>query len=79
MSRKDIQNKEEALQRKHEEEALDRKARADIQSNIYNCSVRMFKNFCKKKSTIKQITCQKCGKVFKTNRNTNFCFKCEKK
>ncbi|MGZ7047835.1 MAG: hypothetical protein ACXVHP_06095 [Methanobacterium sp.] len=48
MSRKDIQKKEEALQRKHEEEALDRKARADIQSNIYNCSVRMFKNFCKK-------------------------------
>ena len=75
---KDAKNRVEIIARKHEEEALDRKAQADVQANNYNCSVRMFKNFCKKDSTIKQVTCQKCGKIFKTNRNTKLCFKCEK-
>lgn len=82
MSKIDVEKaqerKEEVLARKHEEEALNRKAKATIQWN-YNCSVRMFKNFCKKESTIKQVTCQKCGKIFKTNRDTKLCFKCEKK
>jgi hypothetical protein len=78
MSKSNAQ-KEEALARKHQEEALDRKANADVQANNYNCSVRMFKNFVKKKSTIKQIICQKCGKAFKTNRDTRLCFKCERK
>lgn len=76
---KKAQERDEALKRKYEEEALDRKAKATIQANNYNCSVRMFKNYCKKESTIKQIICQGCGKIFKTNRNTKYCFKREKK
>jgi hypothetical protein len=31
-----------------------------------------------KKSTLKSVTCKKCGKTFKTNRDTEFCFKCSK-
>ncbi len=32
-----------------------------------------------KESTLKSVTCKNCGKVFKTNRDTDFCFKCENK
>lgn len=32
-----------------------------------------------KKSSLRQVTCKKCGKTFKTNRDTELCFKCEKK
>ncbi len=31
-----------------------------------------------KESTLKQVKCKKCGKTFKTNRKTNYCFECEK-
>lgn len=31
-----------------------------------------------KDSTLKTVTCKKCGKTFKTNRDTEFCFKCAK-
>ena len=70
---------EKDLKRKHAEEALDRKAKATVQANIYNCSVRMFKNLVKRESTIKQLICKDCGKTFKTNRNKNLCFRCERK
>ncbi|MEN6574487.1 hypothetical protein [Methanobacterium aggregans] len=69
----------EALEKKYAEDALNRKAKAGIQSNNYNCSVKMAKFHIKKESTIKQITCQKCGKIFKTNRDTKLCFSCERK
>jgi len=32
-----------------------------------------------KKSKLESVTCKRCGKVFKTNRNTEYCFKCDKK
>jgi hypothetical protein len=31
-----------------------------------------------KKSSLKSVTCKKCGKTFKTDRDTELCFKCEK-
>jgi Zn finger protein HypA/HybF involved in hydrogenase expression len=68
----------EALEKTYAEEALDRKARATVQANNYNCSVKAAKFHLKKKPLIKKITCKNCGKVFKTNRHTNFCFKCGK-
>jgi hypothetical protein len=74
-----VKDEEEALAERFAEEALGRKAKATIQSNIYNCSVRMFKNLVKRESTIKNVTCKKCGKTFKTNRNKNLCFRCERK
>ncbi len=39
------------------------------------CSLDIVDN----KSSLKSVTCKKCGKTFKTNRDTEFCFKCEKK
>jgi len=29
-----------------------------------------------KKTELKQVTCKGCGKVFKTNRETEYCFDC---
>jgi hypothetical protein len=30
-------------------------------------------------SLLRKVQCPHCGKVFRTNRESNFCFKCEKK
>ena len=30
------------------------------------------------KSSLKEINCKDCGKSFKTNRDTEYCFDCEK-
>lgn len=32
-----------------------------------------------KESSLKRVICRSCGKLFKTNRNTKYCFKCERK
>jgi hypothetical protein len=66
------------IEKKYAEEALDRKARATVQSNNYNCSIKAAKFHLKKEPLIKEISCEKCGKVFKTNRKTKLCFSCEK-
>lgn len=29
-----------------------------------------------KKSSLKQISCKNCGKIFKTNKDTDLCFDC---
>jgi len=71
--------KEEALARKHEEEALERKAKAGIHADVCTTPLKMARGHMRKKPLIKQVTCQKCGKIFKTNRDAKFCFKCEKK
>ena len=31
-----------------------------------------------KKSSLRSVTCKNCGKVFKTNKDTEVCFNCEK-
>ena len=69
----------ECLEKKYAEEDLDRKAKAGIQSNIYNCSVKAAKFKLKKETTIKEVRCKKCGKIFKTNRETELCYSCERK
>jgi len=68
----------ETLEKKHAEEVLDRKAKDTVQWN-YNCSIRFFKKMVKKESLIKQVTCEKCGKTFKTNKDKKRCFRCERK
>lgn len=70
---------EEALRRKHEEEALNRKAKAGIHADACTTSLKLFKNYGGKKPLVKQVICKKCGKIFKTNRDTQLCFSCEKK
>ncbi|MGO9388389.1 MAG: hypothetical protein ACLPWD_10175 [Methanobacterium sp.] len=72
------EDEEEALKRKYAEELLDRNAKATIQSNNYNCSVKMVKFRIKKESLIKQVTCENCGKNFKTNSEKKICFGCQK-
>jgi hypothetical protein len=69
---------EEELQYRYAEEKLNRNARATVQANNYNCSVKMAKFQIKKESTIKQMICEKCGKTFKTNGNIGLCFECQK-
>jgi hypothetical protein len=32
-----------------------------------------------KESSLRQVRCKMCGKVFKTNRDAEYCFDCEKK
>jgi hypothetical protein len=32
-----------------------------------------------KKSSLKQVICKGCGKLFKTNKDTEYCFRCERK
>ena len=63
--------------KKHAEEAFDRKSKPRIPWN-YNCSVKIMKFQVKKEPLIKQVTCQKCGKTYKTNRDRKLCFDCEK-
>ncbi|MFU2192830.1 hypothetical protein, partial [Methanobacterium sp. MZD130B] len=31
-----------------------------------------------KKSSLRDVTCKKCGKTFKTDRKTDTCFRCER-
>jgi hypothetical protein len=30
------------------------------------------------KSSLKDVTCKKCGRTFKTDRDTDICFRCER-
>jgi len=69
---------EEVLKKRYAEEALDRKTKATLQW-YHTCTVKMFNNFVKRESTIKNATCKKCGKTFKTNKDNKLCFECEKK
>ena len=69
----------EELEQKYAAEALERNAKARIQANNYNCSIKAAKFKLKKETTIKEVRCKKCGRVFKTNRQTQLCFSCEKK
>jgi len=52
----------EVIEKKFADEALNRKARATIQANNYNCSVKMAKFQMKKTSLIKEVICKKMQK-----------------
>jgi hypothetical protein len=78
MTEEDQEIKERNLMKKYAEESLERKSKPRIPWN-YNCSVKIMKFQVKKEPLIKQVTCQKCGKTYKTNRDTKLCFDCEKK
>jgi hypothetical protein len=78
MKKDQKEDEKEALNRKYAEEALNRNAKSTIQSNNYNCSVKMAKFQIKKESLIKQVICENCGKNFKTNSDKKICFDCQK-
>lgn len=67
------------IEKRYAEEAMERKAKAGIQADASTTALKLFKHYVKRKPLVKQVTCKKCGKVFKTNRNTQLCFDCEKK
>lgn len=69
----------EDLEKKYAAESLERNAKARIQSNNYNCSIKAAKFKLKKETTIKEVRCKKCGMIFKTNRKTQLCYNCERK
>lgn len=73
------ETEEEALARKHEEEVLDRKAKAGIHADACTTPLKMARGHMRRKPLINQVICEKCGRIFKTNRDTKLCFKCEKK
>ncbi len=68
----------ESIEKKYAKEALNRKAKPWLPF-CYKCSIRFEKNWIKKKPLIKKVTCEKCGKIFKTNSEIKFCFDCKKK
>ena len=56
---------------------IDKEFEAQLKGKLgWKCSCSL--DIIDKESTLKSVTCKKCGKVFKTNRNTEYCFKCEK-
>ena len=42
----------------------------------WKCSCSL--NIVDKESSLHSARCKSCGKIFKTNRDTDLCFKCEK-
>jgi len=57
---------------------IDKEFEAQLKGKMgWKCSCSL--DIVDKESTLKSVICKKCGKVFKTNRDTNFCFKCENK
>ena len=79
MRKKNKTEKEEALERKYAEEALNRKAKAGIHADVCTTPLKMAKGHARKKPLVKTIICEKCGKRFKTNSKTKLCFDCQKK
>ncbi|MGZ7096184.1 MAG: hypothetical protein ACXVHW_06360 [Methanobacterium sp.] len=58
-------------------EEVDKEFEAQLKGKMgWKCSCSL--DIVDKGSTLRQITCKKCGKIFKTNRKTDYCFKCEK-
>lgn len=76
--KKKIKGDEEALKKKHAEEALSRKAKARIHADVCTTPLKMAKGYIIKKPLVKQIICEKCGKTFKTNSDNKICFNCQK-
>lgn len=57
---------------------IDKEFEAQLKGKMgWKCSCSL--DIIDKESSLKSVTCKKCGKTFKTNRKTEFCFKCEKK
>ncbi len=57
---------------------IDKEFEAQLKGKMgWKCSCSL--DIIDKESSLKSVTCKKCGKTFKTNRDTEFCFKCEKK
>ncbi len=59
-----------------EEKGFESKIKSMYSGKGCSCSVGIIE---KRKSTLRKVRCINCGKVFKTNRNTDLCVDCEMK
>ena len=60
-----------------DDDKIDKEFEAQLKGKMgWKCSCSL--DIVDKESTLKTVTCKKCGKVIKTNRNTEYCFKCER-
>lgn len=56
---------------------IDKEFEAQLKGKMgWKCSCSL--DIVDKKSKLEQVRCKKCGKLFKTNRKTYLCFKCDK-
>lgn len=57
---------------------IDKEFEAQLKGKMgWKCSCSL--DIVDKESTLRTVTCKNCGKIFKTNRDTELCFKCENK
>lgn len=59
-----------------EDKAFEAEIKAKYSGGTCPCQMGVLE---KKKSSLKEVVCKKCGAVFKTNRDTDYCWRCEKK
>ncbi len=62
--------------KKDEDKAFEAEIKAKYSGGTCPCQTGFIE---KKKSSLRKVTCKKCGTVFKTNRGTEYCWKCETK
>ena len=56
---------------------IDKEFEAQLKGKMgWKCSCSL--DIIDKKASLKTVTCKKCGKVFKTDRETDMCWNCEK-
>ena len=56
---------------------IDKEFEAQLKGKMgWKCSCSL--DIIDKKASLKTVTCKNCGKTFKTNRKTSYCFDCEK-
>lgn len=61
-----------------EDDKIDKEFEAILKGKMgWKCSCSL--DIVDKKSKLQTVTCKGCGKAFKTNRDTEYCFKCDKK
>jgi len=60
------------------DDKIDKEFEAQLKGKMgWKCACSL--DIIDKKSSLRSVVCKKCGKVFKTNRDTDYCFKCENK
>lgn len=59
-----------------EEKGFDAKVKGMYSGGGCACQLGVIE---KKESALKEVVCKGCGKIFKTNRGTEYCWECEKK
>ncbi|MGC9516688.1 MAG: hypothetical protein ACP5C3_03200 [Methanomicrobiales archaeon] len=55
---------------------VDKEFEAQLKGKMgWKCSCSL--DIVEKKSVLKEVKCKECGKIFKTNRDSDYCYSCE--